>query len=138
MTHWRTVFLGVIALAILTIAVVHVALIVAIAMLARQVTRTVQQIERDVQPILAQVSAIARDVSRTAALAGAQMERVDQVFAQIAKRLDEAVQVIHGIVTGPAGRGVAFAAAFRTALGLLRDFRRRRRARQDEEDALFI
>jgi hypothetical protein len=135
---WRTVFMGVIALAILTIAVVHVALIVALAMLARQVTRTVQQIQRDVQPIVAQVHAIAADLSRTAALAGAQMERADQVFARIATRLDEVVQVVHRVVTGPAGRGVAFAAAFRSALGLVRDFKRRRRGRVDEEDALFI
>jgi hypothetical protein len=136
---WSEVFLGVIAVAVLAMAVAQVGVLVAAGRLARRMERVADLAERELKPIFEHVNAIARDASHAAALASAQVERADRVFADVAERLDATLTTVQTVVTRPAREGIAVLAAFRAALSAVRSLRAdRARARADDEDALFI
>lgn len=136
MSVWSEIFLGIIAVATLAMAIVLVGVLVAAGRLARRVGRILDQLEPEVKLLFDQLNAIGRDASRAAALATAQVERVDRVFNDLARRLDQTLRSFQGILDGPAREGrailTALAAAFRAMRG------RRSRARSEDEDALFI
>ena len=89
MSVWRDVFLGVIAVATLATPIVQ------IGVHRRRGPagpprrpQLVEQIERELTPLFGHLNAIGRDASRAAALATAQVERADQLFADVAQRLE--------------------------------------------------
>jgi hypothetical protein len=133
---WSEIFLGVIAVATLSMAIVLVGVLVAASRLARRVGRILDQFEQEMKPLFEHLNAIGRDASRAAALASAQVERVDRAFTDLAQRLDQIVRIAQGILDGPAREGrailTALAAVFRAMRG------RPRHARSEDEDALFI
>ena len=136
MSRSAEIFLGVIAVATLAMAIVQVGVIVVAGLLARRMMRLVDQVERDLQPLLANVNAIGRDAARAAAVAAAQVDRVDRLINDLVGRVEETVTSLQG--AGPARKGRAMVAALRAAVGALRDARRARQRRGDDEDALFI
>ena len=138
MIVWRDVFLGVIAVASLAIAIAHVGVIIAAGLVARRVGRMVDQIEREVKPLFGHVNAIASDASRAVALATAQVERADKIFAEVAVRIEQTMTVVQESIGGPAREGRAMLGAFRAALQALRELRNGRKARGEDEDPLFI
>lgn len=139
MSEWAVAFLGVIAAATLTTAIVQVGVLVAAGRLARRIERLADQVERELKPAFAHVNAIGRDASRAAALATAQVERADHVFADLADRLDRTLDTLQDLAGRPAREGAALLSAFRAAFAAIRDLRSARaRARPEEEDALFI
>lgn len=141
MSVWSEVFLGIIALATLATAVVQIGVLVAASRAVRRLTRFVDQAERELQPFFGHLNAIGRDASRAAALATAQVERVDALFADVAGRFEQLLNTFQASLTMPAREGRAILRGFRVALRTLRDLRdngRRRRTRAEDEDALFI
>lgn len=141
MTERSELFLGIIAAAMLIIALVQVGLIVAAGLLARRVGRLANEIERDIKPIFAQLNAIGRDASRAAALAAVQVERADKLFADVAARIEQGLNTVQSSLGVPAREGRALFSALRAAVQALRDMRLHphgRRGRSDDEDALFI
>lgn len=138
MTFWSQVFLGVIALATLTTAIVQVGLLIAASRVARRVEQLAHQFETDLRPTLVHVNAIGRDASRAVALATAQVERADRLFGEISRRVEETVAEVQNTVVGPAREGKAIFSAIKAALSVLHDARRRARQRAEDEDALFI
>jgi hypothetical protein len=129
----------VIALATLTTAIIQVGMIVAIGRAARRLEGIAAQVERDLKPILDNVHAITLDAARASSLAAAQVERADRLFADVAERVDRTLNTLQAAAAGGAREGAALLAAFRAALGVVRDLREgRARARAEEEDALFI
>ena len=137
MSRSAEIFLGLIAMATLAMAIVQVGIIVAAGLLARRVIRLVAQVERDLQPLVENVNAIGRDAARTVAVAAAQVDRVDRMINDLVARVEETVSTLTG-PSGPARKGRAMMAAFRAAFGALRDARRARQRRSEDEDALFI
>jgi len=139
-TDRAQLFLGVIAVAMMVIAIVQVGMIVAAGLLARRVGRLMTEIERDIKPIFAQLQAIGRDASRAASLATAQVERADTLFADIAARIEQALGAVQSSFGVPAREGRALLSAFRAAMQAIRDMRHNphRRGRAEDEDALFI
>jgi hypothetical protein len=135
---WRDVFLGVIAVATLAIAVAQIGVIIAAGMMARRVGRIVDQLERDVKPLFGHLNAIGNDASRAVALATAQVERADKLFSDLTVRVEETVNMVQSSIVAPAREGRAMMSAFKAALQVLRDLRRGRQGRGDDEDALFI
>jgi uncharacterized protein YoxC len=137
---WRDVFLGVIAVATLTIAIAQIGVIVAAGLMARRVGRMVDQLERDVKPLFGHLNAIGSDASRVVALATARVERADKLFSDVAVRIDQTLNVVQASIDGPAREGRAMLAAFRAALQAIRELRngRTRQGRGDDDDALFI
>jgi hypothetical protein len=137
---WRDVFLGVIAVATLAIAVAQIGVIIAAGLMARRVGRMVDQLERDVKPLFTTMHSIGTDASRAVALATAQVERADKLFAELAVRVDQTLNVVQSSIVAPAREGRAIMGAFRAALQAIRDLRSSRTGagRADEEDSLFI
>lgn len=140
MSHSADLFLGVIALATLVIALVQVGVIVAAGLAARRIGRLADQVERELRPIMEQVASISRDASRATALATSQVERVDQLFADVARRVDATFAAVQEGLAGSAREGRAVLLAFKAAFGAIRDLRqtRARQGRGEDEDALFI
>jgi len=137
---WATVFLGVIAVATLTTAILQVVLLVAATNLVRRITRFVDFIEVEVKPIIAQVDAIARDASRAANLALAQVERADELLSNAMRRVDQTLATVHSLVIGALREGNALMMGFRALLAAIRGFQRRQstRRRAEDDEALFI
>jgi len=138
---WRDVFLAVIAVATVAIAVAQIAVIVAAAAAAKRVGQLADSFEREVKPLVGHLNAIGRDAARAAQLATAQVERADRVFADAARRFEQALAGIEAGISAPAREGRALLSAFRAAIQAIRDLRRDAHGRQgrgDDEDALFI
>ena len=140
MSTWATVFLGVIAVATLVTAILQVVLLVAATNLVRRITLFVDFIEVEVKPIIAQVDAIARDASRAANLALAQVERADELLSNAMRRVDQTLATVHSLVIGALREGNALMMGFRALLAAIRGFQRRQstRRRAEDDEALFI
>jgi len=137
-------FLGVIAFAVLLMAVVQVAAIFAGIRLAKRVDQLTQHIDQDVKPLLANLTALTGEAARTAALAAKQVERFDQVFAEMTQRVDQTLAAAQSFVEGPARQGMAIFAGVSALIDSFRGLREASRRRQasrpvvDEEESLFI
>jgi hypothetical protein len=140
-TTWTEILLGVIALATLTIAIVQVGIIVAAGMLARRLGRLTDQVEQEIKPLFGHLNAIGRDAARATALASVQVERADKLFADVAVRIEQTLNVVQSSLGAPAREGRAVISAVRAGWQAVRELRRNARARQrrgEDEDALFI
>jgi hypothetical protein len=136
---WSVVFLGVIAVATLATAVVQIWLLIAAGRLARQVGRFVDEIEREVRPIIGHLNSVSRDASRAAAIAVSQVERVDALVSDVAAKIDQTITTIHSAIVTPAREGRAWVIGFQAVMAAIREFRSQPRARaRDEDDGLFI
>ena len=116
-----TVFVGVIALSVAIMATVQLGIIMYGARLARRVDRLVSLIEQELRPALSRVNDASGDVTRFTSLAVAQIERVDQVSAELAERCDHLMTVGQERVVEPLRRSVALIHGLRVALTALRD-----------------
>ena len=144
MSETGELFLGVIAFAVLLMAVVQVAAIFAGIRLAKRVDQLTQHIDQDVKPLLANLTALTGEAARTAALAAKQVERFDQVFAEMTQRVDQTLAAAQSFVEGPARQGMAIFAGVSALIDSFRGLREASRRRQasrpvvDEEESLFI
>lgn len=139
--NWEAIFLGLIAVAVIVMAGVQVGLIVMASRLARRVDRLADDVEHTVKPLIANLQAMSADAARAAALATAQIERVDRMFADIGAKVERTLDTVQRTLVAPAREGFAVISGVRAALAALRDLRdqpRRRPAVADEEDPLFI
>jgi hypothetical protein len=135
------VFLGIIALATLVMALIQVGAIVAVGRLARDARATLTSLQQDVKPLVARVSAIADEASKTATIATAQAAKIDRLVTDLTRRIDETSVVVQQAVITPAREGLAIVAAIKAGLGALRGFRDMRPAHSrhaEEDDPLFI
>lgn len=140
MNIWATVFLGVIAAATLTTAVLQVVLLVAGVSLVRRISRFVDFVETEVKPIIGHIDAIARDASRAATLALAQVERADQLLSDTIQRFEQTLTTVQALIVGALREGNALMMGFRAVMAAVRGFQRRQstRRRAEDDEALFI
>jgi hypothetical protein len=136
--NWADVFLGLIALATSLMALIQVGAIVYAGRTAARMEQLVSQIQRDVQPVVQKLTAVAEDAHRVSSIAVTQAERVDKLVADMSVRLDTTLVEIHRAIIGPAREGMALMAGLRAGFESLRELRRRRSSRHEEDDALFI
>jgi len=123
------VFLGIIAVAVLLMAVIQVgALIFAIAAV-RRVGEAVDRMERDLRPIVENLKALTADVARASELTVAQIERADRLFGDVSRRLEQVLSFLPGVL-GPAGKGVAFVGGLKAVIAVVREVRRMSRSRK--------
>jgi hypothetical protein len=135
------VFLGIIALATLAMALIQVGAIVAVGRLARDAQKTLASVQRDVKPLVAKVTAIADEASKTATIATAQAEKIDRLVSDLTRRIEDTSVIVQQAVITPAREGLAVIAAIKAGLAALRGFRDMRPAngrQAEEEDPLFI
>jgi hypothetical protein len=137
--------LGIIAAAVAVMAIIQVGAIVAALKVARRVERLATEIETGVKPLLANLTTVSAEASRTAQLAAAQVERFDRLFADMAVRVEETLAAAQHFVSGPARQGMAIVAGIRAAMGAFQNMRgashrrgTRRGGFEEEEESLFI
>jgi len=135
---WATVFLGVIAMATLVTAILQVVLLVAGWQLVRRVTKFVEDIERDVRPILGNLNSITRDASRVASLAVAQVERADQLLSNAVVKIEDLLANLSTVVVKTMREGNSLVTGIRAVMAAIQAFRGRRRGRGEDDEALFI
>ena len=134
------VLLGIIAVGVLVMAVIQVAAIVFAMSAARRIGRVADRLERDLSPVVSNLQAITSEAARVTALAAAQMERTDRLFADLSRRAEQVMVAVPALL-GPAGKGLAFLNGIKAAVAAIYELRRSSRrgpAHPDEEDALFI
>ena len=144
MTDTAELFLGVIALAVLVMALIQVGAIIAGLRLAKRVDRMADQLERDVKPLIANLTNVSSEAARAAAMASAQLERFDKVFSELTQRVDHTLAAAQEFVIGPARQGMAVMTGVKAMIDAFRGIRetsRRRTASRptvDDEESLFI
>jgi hypothetical protein len=140
------VWLAIIAVAVAVMAAIQVGAIVLGLRLARRVDQLTNQVERDIKPLLQNLTAISAEAQRAVQLATAQVERADRLFGELAVSAERTMALAAQFVGGPAQKGLALFAAARAAMSAFRDLREasRRRPRDhrmatpDDEESLFI
>ena len=134
------VWLGIIAVAVLVMAVIQVAAIVFAMSAARRIGQVVDRLEQNLNPVVANLQTITSEAARMTTLAAAQVERADRMFADLTRRAEQLMAAVPTLL-GPAGKGLAFLNGIKAALAAIHELRRSSRrgaAHPDEEDALFI
>jgi hypothetical protein len=141
-SDWAGVWLAVIALSTLVMAIIQVGAIVYGARAARRLEIMLGRVEQDLKPILDQAQRVSTDAARMSALATAQVERVDQMFTDLSRRVDQTAAVIQQALVAPAREGAALFSAVRSTFAALRGLRGNGRSGPprgvEEDDALFI
>ena len=140
MSVWAEVFLGIIAVSTLATSLMQVGMLIAAGRLAKRLAGLVDRAERELRPTFEHVNAIGRDASRGVALVTVQVERADRLFDDISRKIEDTLTIVQESIIAPAREGRALILAFRAAIEVVRDARRRARsrARGEDDDALFI
>lgn len=134
------VWLGIIAVAVLVMAVIQVAAIVFAMSAARRIGQVADRLEQHLNPVVSNLQTITSEAARMTTLAAAQVERADRMFADLSRRAEQVMAAVPTLL-GPAGKGFAFLNGIKAALAAIHELRRSSRrgaAHPDDEDALFI
>lgn len=122
---WGEIFLGVIALATLTMATIQVAVIVYGLSVARRVNKLLANVEQEIKPLAENVNAIARDAARITSLTAGQVERVDRLVTDLSVRIDQTASTIQDTILRPLRDGAALLAGAKAAIEVLREVTRK-------------
>jgi len=134
------VWLGIIAVAVLVMAVIQVAAIVFAMSAARRIGQVADRLEQNLNPVVSNLQTITSEAARMTTLAAAQVERADRMFADLARRAEQVMATVPTLL-GPARKRLAFLNGIKAALAAIHELRRSSRrgaAHPDDEDALFI
>lgn len=133
-------FLGIIALAVLVMAIIQVAVIVFAARAARRVGDAVNRLQEDVRPIVMNLQAVSADAARATASLATQVEKTEQMLGDLSRRVDDTVGALQHSILAPARDGLAIIQGLKAALAAFRAGPRQRPRGNhvEEEDALFI
>jgi hypothetical protein len=134
-TDAQTIWFGLVAVALLTMAVTQVITAIQIARTAKVVSRTVVELRQELRPLIDKLSRIADDAARGTALAVAQVERIDRVLGSVTQQLDDTLQTIKQAVVEPMRHGSMVLAVVKAVIA---GFRRPSRREAEEEDPLFV
>jgi uncharacterized protein YoxC len=75
----QTLFLGIIALATLTTAIVQIAVLVYAARAAREARKALETFQKSIEPIITSARQVSEDAAKITTLAARQVERVDSI-----------------------------------------------------------
>jgi biopolymer transport protein ExbB/TolQ len=139
-TDWQLVFLGVMATALVVMAVAQFLVALAMMRTIERVSEAVVQLQRDVRPLVDKATRIAEDASRVTALAVVQAERIDELVRSTAARVDETLGLVQSAVVRPIRQGTAILAAVRAALAVMRAWQGQTSTGpvREDEDPLFV
>lgn len=138
------IWLAIIALAVLVMAAIQVGAIVLGLRLAKRVDQLTTEIERDVKPLIRNLTEMTAEAQRAVTLASAQVQRVDRLFGDLAVSAERTMAIASQLVGGPAKNGFALFSAARAAYSAFKDLRDASRRRQayrsapEDEESLFI
>jgi uncharacterized protein YoxC len=138
---WAEVFLGIIALATLTMAAIQVGMVVYGVSVARRVNELLTQVDKELKPLAESVNAIARDAANISSIAAGQVERVDRLVNDLTARVEETATTVQNAILRPLRDGAAIMSGVKMAIEVFRDLTGREgrtRTRGEDEDSLFI
>ena len=138
MSDWQPILLGVMAIALVVMAVVQALVAAAALKMARQTAVVLDDFRREMRPLIDKANKVSDDAARVAAMAAVQMERVDRLLSSTAERIDETINTVQGALLEPVRHGAAAFAAIRAAMAAMRGWRERSGHARDEEEALFV
>ncbi len=145
MNDWTPVFVGIIAVSVLTMAVIQVGALIFGARLAKRMLQLTDRVEKQIEPLFAQLQTVGAEAARASALAAQQVERADRLFADVSQRLEETAAIVQSAVVTPARESLAVMAGLKAAIASLRGLRDAavgqrppRRAGTKEDGPLFI
>lgn len=138
MNEVSAVWLAVLAIAVAVMALMQVGIALVAFRLAQQVTATIDELRRELRPLVAKMNGIADDAAHITALARQQVERVDDLMAATSARVDETLGLVQGVIVGPVRQGAALVTAVKAALAAFRRGAPPARQNRDEEEAWFV
>ena len=134
-------FLAAIATATGVMALIQIGVLIYAARLARRVNRLADRVEREIDPFFGKVREMSNDATRATKLAVAQVERADQLMAQLARRSEETLDMVQQVVVAPARRALALIEGLRAMFSSIREQpepRSNDTKSTEEDEALFI
>jgi hypothetical protein len=137
-TDWQVVFLGIMAVALVVMAAMQLVMALALLRASREVAGAVRQIQRDIGPLIDKATRMTDDAARVTALTLAQLERIDQLAASLATRVEATVGIVQDAIAQPLKQGATVIAAFRAVSAVIREWQGRNSAARDDEDPLFV
>jgi hypothetical protein len=139
------ILLAVIAAAVSVMALIQAVAIVAGMRLARKVDEIGREIDSEIKPLIAHLTAMSSEAARAASLAAGQVELVDTLFRDLTRRVEQTLAGGQRLLAGPARDGMAVVAGIKAAVSALKGLReaaRRRSAARgvsaDDDESLFI
>jgi len=135
---WQLFFLGVMAVALVAMAVAQVLIGVAVLRTSRQMTDLGGQMRNDIRPLIDKATRPTDEASRVTSMAMVQMERVDKLTLLLVTRVDETMGVLQSAVIGPVRQGAAVLAGIRAVMGAVREWQNRPARPHEDEDPLFV
>lgn len=135
-----TALLAIIAISVLTMAIMQIAAIVMAARAAKRLGDLAERLEQDIRPIVANLQSVTADAARTTALAATTVERVDRFIQDTTARIEQTLVSVPALIES-ARDGFNVLGGLRAIINAFRELRstsRRRPAVTEEEDALFI
>jgi hypothetical protein len=140
-SFWAEVFLGVIALATLTMAAIQVGIIVFGLGVARRVNGLLNRVEQEMKPLADSINAIARDAARISSTSADQVERIDRLVSDLTVRVEETASTVQNAILRPLRDGAALMSGVKAAIEAYRELTGRdgkTQPRREDEDSLFI
>jgi len=134
------VYLGLIAFGVLVMATIQVAAVVAAIRAARRAGEMAGRFERDVRPIIANLQKVSEEAARASAQAAAQVDRLDALVANVARRVEETAATVQQTILQPARDGLALLSGLKAVIASFREPREapQRKAPKAPHDDLFI
>jgi hypothetical protein len=138
-SDWAVVCLTAMAVSLVIMTSIQIGIAVMGWRIARQALTTVEELRRDVKPLIEKANKIADDAARVTALATLQVERVDRLLASTTARVDETLGIVQQAIVEPVRHGAAIIMAVRAAFAAFRGWTDRPRdPSREEDDALFV
>jgi hypothetical protein len=134
------VLLGIIAVAVLVMAILQVIAAILAAKAARRIADAISRFDTDFRPIVSNLHQITADAARATSLAAAQVERIDRVMSDVSRHVEQTAKAIPLLVES-ARDGFTVLGGLKAVVSAFREMRRARDQKPvsvDEEDALFI
>lgn len=135
------IFLGIIAVAVLVMAVIQVAAVILAARAARRIDRLAARLEQDLDPVVRNLQKAASEAARVSSLAALQLERADHLFTDLGNRAEQILVAVQDTLVAPAREGFAWLTGLKAALAAFRELRESGQPAApavDDDDALFI
>jgi uncharacterized protein YoxC len=130
-------WLAIIAIAVLVMAVMQVIVGLQIVKASKDAAATLQDVRKEIRPLVQKAHQVADDAQRVSALAVAQVERVDHLVSAAAVRIDDTLEVVQRSLIVPVKQGAAVMAGLKAAVAVFKARQDRGRYGRDD-DALFI
>jgi hypothetical protein len=126
-------YLGLIALGVIVVATIQVAAFVLATRALGRIGEMAKRFEQDVRPILVNLQKVSEDAARASAQGAAQIDRLDALVSNVARRVEETAATVQHAILQPARDGLALLTSLKNIIASFREPRGTREARPAAE-----